>query len=630
MCGIFGIQYFSGGGIPPEDKLSTSVKLLSHRGPDAQKYHAMPGLGLAHARLSFLDTHERSHQPMWDASRRYAILFNGEIYNFRELRAELVEKGYSFATDSDTEVLLNALIAYEPQDILPRLNGMFGFAFFDTQARTMLLARDRFGMKPLFFHANTEFIAMASEVKALSPWIDLRPDKFMLASYLLKFGGPTRGHSFYEGVESLSPGEMIKVTPDGKLDRSYYFRLPDFIDEDYQERLAGMSRIQVVDEMDRLFTESVSSHMFAHVPVGAFCSGGVDSSLLMAKASTHHTNLAIFHANVKGQWSEHDAALELSKHLKLDLMSVDVVDQDFVDLLPRVMKHYEYPFTYHPNCAPLMMVARLARDSGVKGLLSGEGSDECFLGYPWLGRKALTDRYHSLVGSMRNLVHKIPEFGTILWPHESHNAEPVRALLNRREMDDDNDWIRQNAVLPSGKPIPKQNVWTLEYLHHHLRTLLHRNDTMGMEASIEARFPLLDNAVVRAAVNLPPSYKLRRSIRALDKAHPFIQDKWVIREVAARYIPRSLSHRKKLGFWTTVFKRLDIAPEYFHNSYARDLFGLSREQFDNVLANGDSDLAVRLLHVDVWADVCLNGGSEDDSIAKLRQMVKIRPEKAAA
>lgn len=626
MCGIFGVYYFSAGEEPDACKLKTSVESLRHRGPDAQKFMTLPGLGLAHARLSFLDTHERSHQPMWDESRRYAILFNGEIYNFRELREELRAKGYSFATGSDTEVLLHALTEYRPEDILPRLNGMFGFAFFDTRNRTVLLARDRFGMKPLFYHANEQFFAVSSEVKAFEPWVTLQPDRFMLSSYLLKFGGPTRAASFYQDIGSLSPGEMMKVGPDRTIERSRFFRLPQFLDEGRREELARMSKTQVVDEMDRLITDSVASHMFADVPVGAFCSGGVDSSLLMAKASATHNNLAIFHANVKGQWSEHDAATELAQHLKLDLMSVDVVDQDFVDLLPRVMKHYEYPFTYHPNCAPLMMVARLARDSGVKGLLSGEGSDECFLGYPWLGRKSLVDWYNRALVSMRGLVHKIPEFGKIMWPHDTGNVDAVRALLSRFEMGEDEHAIREHAEQVLGKPIPNQSVWTLEYLHHHLRTLLLRNDTMGMEASIEARFPLLDLEVVKAAVNLDPQYKLRKSARALDKAHPFIQDKWVIREVAARHLPRTLSHRKKLGFWTTVFKRLDISPDYFRNSFVSELFGVSGGRFEHMLEQEKGDLAVRLLHIDVWGNVCIHGRPEEDVVAKLRQHVTIRAE----
>lgn len=625
MCGLFAISMFSDE-IPDEERLRASITTLSHRGPDAQKVFVRPGLGLAHARLSFVDTHERSHQPMWDSTGRYAILFNGEIYNFRELRAELEDQGHVFRTSSDTEVLLTALIAHEPAAILPRLNGMFGLAFFDVQSQTILLARDRFGMKPLFYFQNERFFAVTSEVKALHPWTELHADKFMLASYLLKFGGPTRAHSFYEGVKSVSPGEMIVVGPDGLREQRHFFRIPDFIDPDRQAALDSMSSTQAVDEMDRLLSQSVAAHMFADVPVGAFCSGGVDSSLLMAMATKTYNNLAIFHANVKGQWSEHHAAVELARHLKLDLVSVDVVDQDFVDLLPRVMQHYEYPFTYHPNCAPLMMVARLARDSGVKGLLSGEGSDECFLGYPWLGRKSLTDRYDRFVARARRLVHRIPEFGRILWPHEQNNVESVRALMNRYEMDDDIAWIREHFRLPSGRSLPQPSVWTLEYLHHHLRTLLHRNDSMGMEASIEARFPFLDLDVVKTAVNLDPSYKLRRSIRALDKAHPFIQDKWIVREVAARYVPRSLSHRKKLGFWTTVFKRLDISSGYFRNSFVSDLFGLTDAQLNNMAGNDGDDLLLRLLHVDVWGRMCLRQESEEGAVERLRQFVSIRAE----
>lgn len=626
MCGFFGIRLSSSQTVPCETKLKASSNSLFHRGPDAQKIYSSTGLGLIHTRLSFLDVSERSHQPMWDHTGRYVLLYNGEIYNYQQLRAELEEEGVVFHTTSDTEVLLYSLIHFGPNKTLPRLNGMFAFAFYDTQSQTFVLSRDRFGMKPLYFRQDGFSFMFASEVKAFDPWVDLVPDKFMIASYLLKFGGPTKGQSFYEGIDSVAPGGIVTVSANGTVEKSHFFKLAEFLNREQMNHFSSLSARQIVDELDDLFTLSVQSHMFADVPVGAFCSGGVDSSLLMAKAAKSHTNLAIFHANVKGKWSEYHAARELAEHLKLDLISVDVEDQDFVDMLPQVMKHYEYPFTYHPNCAPLMMVARLARQSGVKGLISGEGSDECFLGYPWLGRKTITDAYDKFLAGTRSVVHKVPEFGKILWPHEENNSIIARSLLNRFEIDGDENHVRTKIKNEFGKHIPDETVWTIDYLNHHLRTLLHRNDTMGMEASIEARFPFLDINLANAAVNLPTKYKLRPSLRALDKAHPFVQDKWVVREVAARYLPRTLSHRKKLGFWTTVFKRIDIDPKYFYTSYAKDLFNLTNDQFDDMFARIDSDLAVRLLHLDVWGETCLRGGSIDRSTAKLREFVSIRTE----
>jgi asparagine synthase (glutamine-hydrolysing) len=344
----------------------------------------------------------------------------------------------------------------------------------------------------------------------------------------------------------------------------------------------------------------------------------------MGIAARRHNNLAIFHANVKGPFSEVDAAAALSKHLKLDLKAVDVEEREFIDLLPRAIRHFEQPLADRPNCVPMMQVACLARDSGVKGLLSGEGSDECFLGYPWLGRKALTDGYYALGGKLRGGVRAVPGVGDLLWPVPEGNVDLVRSLFNRREVVDDAERVAA-AVAALGPAIKSEgHRWTLDYLHHHLRILLHRNDTMGMAGSIESRFPFLDHAVVRAAVNMPIDYKLRRDWRALDKSHPFTRDKWVVREVARRYMPPELSQRPKFGFWTNVFQRTRIDPRYFAGSWIAGLLGLTNTQMDHALATADHGFQQRLLHLDLWGRACVDVEPEDASVARLREFVSIK------
>lgn len=626
MCGIFGILYRESSAVPPEEKLVASRRSLQHRGPDGHGIHAAAGVGFAHTRLSFLDVDSRSDQPFWDETGRYCLVFNGEIYNFRELREALEAQGVAFHTTSDTEVLLNALINGDPEAVLRDLEGMFGFALYDRIDRTLLLARDRFGMKPLYVYQDDDVFLFSSEIKALRPWISLDLDHFSISSYLLKFGGPTQGFSFYRGVKSIPPGGVVRYDGSGPASHGHYTRLPDFWDRDTQESLESMRPAAMVDRMDALLSASVDKHMFADVPVGAFCSGGVDSSLLMAMAARQYNNLAIFHANVKGQWSEHRAAAALSKHLRLDLQSVDVTEQDFVDMLPKVMTHYEHPFTYHPNCAPLMMVAQLARDNGVKGLLSGEGSDECFLGYPWLGRQRIMNAYHGAGRRVRSLVRAIPGVGPLIWPDPGTTHDVVRALLNRCEILDDEQRTRDRAAELGVAGQSPHTVWTLDYLHYHLRTLLHRNDSMGMAASIEARFPFLDHQVVEMAVNLPARYKLRISPFVFEKAHPGIRDKWIVRKVADRYVPKGLSQRIKIGFWTTVFQRMEVAPVYFDDGFVPNLFGLSQPQMRALLDRADQDLTMRLLHLDVWGRVCAERQPVDASVARLRDHVTIKPE----
>ena len=626
MCGIFGVFFDDSALVPDRKKLSRSTSLLDHRGPDAMATHCDYGIGLGHTRLSFVDVYARSNQPFWDESRRYLLAFNGEIYNFRELKAQLQAEGVTFRTASDTEVVLEMLLHRSPVDALCAFEGMFALALFDSKERTLLLARDRFGMKPLFVHEDNGRFLFSSEVKAFRPWIDVRADRFTVASYLLNYSGPTNGKSFFENITAVEPGQMVVKEVGCPSKADYFARLEHLMTEEALCSYRRFSPSGIVDHIEELLSTSVTAHLLADVPVGAFCSGGVDSSLIMAMAAREHNNLAIFHANVKGRWSEFEAASALAQHLRLDMRSTDIEEQDFIDLIPRTVAHFEQPFAETPNCIPMMRVAELAKENGVKGLLSGEGSDECFLGYPWLGRKRLTDSYYSAGRKLSSLVRAIPGLGEILAPPPDKSGAYARELMSGCEMVSDNRRIREatDAMQPHGAN--KHHAWTLEYLHHHLRILLHRNDTMGMAASIESRFPFLHTKMVSAAVNMPGAYKLRRDITMLDRAHPFIRDKWVVRQVASRYIPQSLSQRTKFGFWTTVFDRFQIDPAYFHDSWIGSVAGLTNTQLDSLLDSADVAFKVRLLHVDMWGRVCCEQESEDSCIARLRRFVDLRPE----
>jgi asparagine synthase (glutamine-hydrolysing) len=626
MCGFFGVYYPDPSLKPPEERLRATVQLLRHRGPDADGIYVGKGIGLAHTRLSLVDLNPRSNQPFWDETGRYVLVFNGEIYNFDDLRSTLEQRGVRFHTTSDTEVLLYALIHNEPRTILPHLGGMFAFAFYDTKEETLLLARDRFGMKPLYLYDDGRLLAFASEVKAFRPWVDLVPDPFSITSYLLGFGGPTKGFTFYKHVKAIAPGEFVQIRRGAPVRRATFFSMPDFWDRTEIEALDRLAPKAMVDRMEQLMWESVKRHMFADSAVGAFCSGGVDSSLIMAMAAKQHNNLAIFHANVVGPWSEYGAARTLSQHLRLDLKVVDVQEQDFIDCMPEVMRQYEHPFTYHPNCAPFMLVSRLVRAHGVKGMLSGEGSDELFLGYPWLGRERVVNAYYALGARLRSLINGIPAIGKILWPDDGPGKQVVRDLMNRCEVAEDEGHAREVRAAIAPGQISYENLKTIDYLNYHLRTLLHRNDCLGMEASIEARFPFLDHDVARTAVNMPARYKLRFSPTVFEKAHPWVRDKWVVRRVADRWIPKELSQRIKIGFWTTAFQRMRVAPAYFDGSLVRDLFEVSPSQMRLVLDAADQDLILRLLHLDVWAHVCLRDLPLDTSARKLREHLTIRPE----
>jgi asparagine synthase (glutamine-hydrolysing) len=625
MCGFFGVVYRDTTRLPGEAQLQETARSLRHRGPDACGTFVAEGVGLVHTRLSLVDLSERGNQPFWDAAGRYALLYNGEVYNFRELRKELEAEGREFRSTTDTEVILEGLLAWGADRLLPRLNGMFSFCLWDRVSRSAVLARDRFGTKPLFLYEGDQFVAFASELKALRPWIAFEADPFTVVSYLSGFGGPMQGQTFLRDIRAVGGGRAVEVAGGRVSSERSFFALPDFWDADRVRELDRLTPVDIVDRLDEAINLSVERQLFADAKVGAFCSGGVDSSLLMAVAARKHDNLAIFHANVKGRWSEVGAARRLAEHLRLDLKIVDVEEQEFIDLLPDVMAHYEQPCTYHPNCAPFLMVSRLARQHGVKGLLSGEGSDECFLGYPWLGRERITNAFYAGGRRIRHVVRALPQMGRLMWPWDEGRSETITALCNRFELDLDTTAVRRAAAaLPMR--VPEGNVRSVEYLGYHLRTLLHRNDTMGMAASIESRFPFLDLDVVSLAVNMPYRYKIRYSPTVWEKAHPFVRDKWVVRAVADRYIPRALSQRIKIGFWTTAFERMRVAASYFDDSFPRELFALSRPQLNLLLARADHELVGRLLHLDVWARVCLRNEPADALLPRLRGHVRILPD----
>jgi len=624
MCGIFGIFRPNDSTIPAYDRLEQSAQLLAHRGPDNVSIHCEEGLGLVHTRLSLLDLSESGNQPFWDASHRFCLVYNGEIYNFQELRSQMEKVGGVFHTKCDTEVLLNGILHFGLDAFLPQLQGMFAFALWDREEGSLTLVRDRFGIKPLSILVDDDFVIFSSEVKAMGPWIPLEPSREAIYAYLAGFGGSTRDHSFYARIELVAPGSVIKISRKECLQRKYFFRVLDFWDPEYRESLHRQTSAQIVDDLDERMTESVKRHLVADAPVGAFCSGGIDSSLVMAMAARVHPNLAIFHANVKGPLSEYDAASQLAGHLNLEMKSVDVSDRDFIEFLPKVIWHYEYPCNYHPNSVPFFLVARLVHENGVKAVLSGEGSDECFLGYGSIAYDGLRHTYQQRMEKVRRVIQRIPRIGKALWPEVDGRQTTVLALLRHFEREDDEMTIREHVEKVSGKVMGSRESRSLVWLSYHLRTLLHRNDVLGMASSIEARFPFLDHDVVRLAVNMPYATKIRRSITSLDRSHPFIRDKWALREVANRYLPKNLSQRRKQGFPTNAYARLEIAPRFLADSLLNDILNLSSRECQLLTEASPSDFQVRLLFLDLWAQLYFAGLPIDAVQERLARAVTIR------
>ena len=628
MCGFFGIMWHQSSLVPDAKRLRETIDLLKHRGPDSRGQYVGAGIGLVHTRLSLLDPTPRSDQPFWDKQNRYCIIYNGEIYNFKGLRSELERAGRSFRTTSDTEVLLECIIHYGPETTLRKIEGMFAFAVYDKQDETLLLARDRFGIKPLYIYDMEDMFVFASEIRAMRPWIKLEPDFLTISAYLQGYAEPTyRRSTYYRNIKFLAPGSVIKIRKGSSAHYTDFFNLSNFWDHDRIEQLNQKDEKDIIDGVEALLLNSIKTQLHADVPVGALCSGGVDSSLITAMASSIHNNIAIFHANIVGIHSEHDAATSLSKSLKLDLHHVDVYDDDFINQFVDVIDHYDHPFLANPHSIPFLMVSRLVQANKVKAVLTGEGADECFLGYEWLApdirdwrrivTKKLKKGYHALQKYLPNRAQNILEPGVdtnILVP-QLHN----RFENTMRHLDISAKLYTTQAGMKYRKELK-----TLGELGCTLPSLLHRNDSLGMAAGIEARFPFLDHALVQQAVNIPYRYKVRPSLTVADSAHYFFENKWVLRKVAERYLPRSLSHRKKIPFIVDAFDRMTIAPLFFHKSLIADLFGLSTREVIYLSENADHEFRLQLVHLEVWLHVCLHNLAKQPIVDRLHNHTKIK------
>ena len=289
--------------------------------------------------------------------------------------------------------------------------------------------------------------------------------------------------------------------------------------------------------------------------------------------------------------------------------------------MPDVTLHYGHPFFRHPNSVPFMMVSQLVRDNAVKAVLSGEGSDECYHGYP--------NMIFDSASYLRQLSRESPcrilrRFAR--WVLRRKRCLPPldagQGIGSRYETELENDEIRAFVEQSGSGNVNERDLTSLFMLSYHLRTLLHRNDCLGMSAGIEARFPFLDSQLVKAAVNLPYRYKVRFSPLVLEKRHYFLRDKWIIRKIADRYLPKELSRRRKLGFPSSAYLRMNISPDFFDKSLTSELLGLSRKHIAYFFRHANQRMKIRLLHLEVWAHMCLYDLPRETIMAQLRDNIR--------
>lgn len=603
MCGIAGI-YQQNGRVVSLETVETMGRAMFHRGPDNFSWSGFgDNIGLSHNRLSFLDLSPAANQPFKDEN--YALVYNGEIYNFKQIRDRLIKDfGIRFETTSDTEVLFYSLIHDGIENCLKELRGMFAFAFFDKCRGELYLARDRYGIKPLYYYHKDKAFHWSSEIKSLAQTLGLKPDPLKTLFSINGIAEKSNEYTLFNDIHPVRPGSFLKVTSDDRYPKEtqYYRTIDDFEPELYRN-LDRQPAASVLAEFDRLMTQSVERMLISDVPVGAFVSGGIDSSLISAYAGKTHPDFKLFTANILGPLSEYEDAKALSEHLRMELydykFSPEMMLADWAD----VTYFYECPIVIHTNAIPFSNVARLARESGVKAVLTGEGADELFLGYPRL----LTKRYDRLalfpMTLLRSAYRLVPGLEQYLMPTPGQTPLTfANQLIQQFEGPYREDKLAGKFDFLS-KAKQREQLLTIKMFGDHLVGLLHRNDRMGMMASIEARFPFLDEDLVKFAINLPSKFKIGRSARFHNYKHPFLIDKWIVRKTAEKYLPSKLSSKKKNGFPMSGHKFVRTNKEFFRDGWVAETLKLNNRKQEFMLETQDPYFIAKLASIEIFGRI---------------------------
>ncbi len=563
MCGIAGAVAAAEAGIDRE-VLERMLARIAHRGPDGDGIAEFTGAGgervlLGHRRLAIIDP-VGSPQPMCDAQAGLALTFNGEIYNFRELRAELEALGHVFRRDSDTEVLLHAYREWG-EGAVERLRGMFAFAVWDARAQRLFLARDRFGEKPLFLRPTRGGLAFASEIKALLALPGPRPavDESAVWDYLA-FRYVPGPKTLLAGIRKLAPGTCA-TWAGGRLVERRYWEAPDRSPAPRPSPGAQPARVEAF--LGRL-DEAVRMQMVSDVPFGAFLSGGLDSSTIVALMTRHNAKVKTFSVGFGGSesaYSELGYAGVVARHFATDHHELVVSPDDLIEHLPALVGYRDAPVT-EPSDIPIYMLAREASRS-VKMVLTGEGSDEVLGGYPKhvferfargyqrlvpgaVRRRLIQPLTQSLPYGFRRAKTAITNLNIDGWPERYARWFGACSHAERERL----TTLRVNGHAFGGDVPPfdaDPRASTLRRILYADQTswlpdnLLERGDRMTMAASIESRVPFLDHVLAGFVSGLPDDCRVRG-----------LRTKWILREAAKSLIPRPILERPKVGFRVPV------------------------------------------------------------------------------
>lgn len=583
MCGICG--FISREHLLGDSELRAIVtrmtRTLHHRGPDGSGVWTdmRAGLALGHARLSILDLSDAGAQPMLSECGRYVITYNGEVYNFSELRQDLESHGHKFRGHSDTEVMLAALAEWGIELALQRMNGMFAFGLWDRETRSLTLARDRAGKKPLYYGWCGDVFLFGSELKALRTHqnFDHEIDRDALGLFV-KYSRIPAPYCIYKRIRKLPAGSYLTFTTHGSSIISApvaYWSAQQVAERGEREPFSGTSE-EATEALDSLLRETVSRRMVADVDLGALLSGGVDSSTIVAlMQSTSTTRVKTFSIGFhEPKYNEAEHAKAIARHLGTDHTELYMTPKDSLDVIPKLPTIYDEPFA-DPSQIPTYLVSRLARGS-VKVALSGDGGDELFAGYKhyqrcqthweqmkqfpvWLRQDAAT-----AMSALGRLSWHLPGARPSAGPGQGASLKRIGAKLEkiakRLAAESPQDLLArhharcQNATefVVGAVPVPTvltdscrwanvsepiQAMLHLDLVDYLADDILVKVDRASMAVGLEVRCPLLDYRVIEFAWSLPLSMRISRGT-----------GKWILREVLARYVPRDLTDRVKMGF----------------------------------------------------------------------------------
>ena len=635
MCGIAGILEFDRGARANAAALREMCRVITHRGPDDEGFYTDGAAGIGMRRLSIVDV-KGGHQPLSNEDGTLWIVFNGEIYNHLALREQLIARGHRYVTNSDTETVIHLFEEYGA-DCVNHLRGMFAFAIWNRNTKTLFIARDRLGIKPLYYRLTPERLLFGSEIKALLAHGGIRAEfnRSTLPEYLA-FGYLSGEETFYAGIRKLMPGHSMTIGPEGKAEIHQYWDL------DTSKAHESRDENYYVQSYRELLNGAVQSHLMSDVPLGVFLSGGVDSSAVAAlMTKIRREPVETFSVGYTEQtYSELPFARTVSEHIHSRHHEVLVSERDFFGALPHLIWHEDEPIAW-PSSISLYFVARLARER-VTVVLTGEGADETLAGYTryafTLKNAALDRAYRGVVPSflrrgLRNSVATSTLLGATLRRKLEHTFlakdgdswssfyfDNFFSAFGEAEQSGllTSEFVREAAPSEAYKHV-------LEYWEHsagemlqrliytdiktYLVELLMKQDNMSMAASIESRVPFLDHVLVEFASRIPREVQIHG-----------LAGKRILKKAVEDLLPYEILYRPKLGFPTPwsgwlagprleQIRELLLEPRsldrgYFRREAIEQLFNEHRNKHrDNY------DRIWRLLNLEVWHRVCLEGES---------------------